>query len=203
MKKLILLFTLLSCSAFAASQTRIVGTGTNDASVGDVPITDPGDITANDGNNTGIVGGDRIQDAETSQRLKGTTLGNVFTIPTDATIDSIRCIIDIIDNRNKDEGTDLEVKLLKAGVVVGTDQSKAGTVPGTQTEITYAPGGLWGTTWTPAQINATDFGLAWRGDTVTGSVGERFEVGIDHFTIVVIYTPAASTSRIIIVTGGE
>lgn len=202
--RLLIFILFLPCFAFPASQTKIVGTCVNDPVAAQIDWTEPGDATADDGNNTGGVGGDRVADTEESDRLKGTMSGNVFTIPTDATIDSIRVEIDIIDNRNKDEGQDLEVKLIKAGSVVGTDQSKAGAIPGVQTIRVYAPGNLWGTTWTPAQINATDFGIGYRVDVID-DVG-RCEAGVDFLKITVIYTPAAGgavVGRRRIILGGQ
>jgi len=141
------LFLCGHSAAFAAAphtvsltQVRIVGTGANDASVGDIAITFPTRVNSDDNSFTGDVTGDQIQDAETHQRLKATMTGNLFTIPATATIVKIKIEYEMIDRRNKDEGLDLEVKILKAGVVSGNDQSKAGTVPGTVTIRVYDPG---------------------------------------------------------------
>ena len=187
--KLLLTFLLVPTIAFGVKVTKIVGTGTNDASVGNIAHTEVGDITADDGNTTGGISGDEVRDDDTHNRLKGTMSGNVFTVPGSATIDSIRVVIGIIDRRNNLEGQDLEVRLLKANNVVGDDESKPGAVLGSLTDVTYAPGGLWSTTWTPAQINATDFGVTYRGHVPTQS--GRYRLGIDHMTITVIYTEAA------------
>jgi len=198
----LILLLLLPCLAYPASQTKIVGTCVNDPVATNVDWTEPGDATADDGNNTGGVGGDRIQDTEESDRLKGTMSGNIFTIPGTATIDSIKVEIDIIDNRNKDEGQDLEVRLIKAGSPVGNDESKAAAVPGVQTIRVYAPLNLWGTTWTPAQINATDFGVGLRLEVI-GDAG-RCEAGVDFLRITVHYTPAAggAVGQIIMINDG-
>jgi len=191
----LLFILLLPCLVYPASQTKIVGTGVNDASVGDIALTSPGNVTADDGTFLGGVNGDRISDAETSQRLKATMSGNVFTIPAGATIDSIKVEIEINDFRNKDEGLDLEVKLLKAGVVSGTNQNKVSAVPNPIAIVTYAPLDNWGVTLTPSDVNATDFGCTWRGQ-VLFDVG-RLEVQIDFVRITVNYTAAAATGQII------
>lgn len=52
------------------------------------------------------------------------------------------------------------VKLVKAGAVVGDDQASASNTLTTSDAFTTFGGKdeLWGTTWTPAQVNASDFG---------------------------------------------
>ena len=61
--------------------------------------------------------------------------------------------------------------LLKAGSPVGTDHAATATNWGTtDATVTYGTStDLWGTTWTPAQINASNFGLRFRARNVNGS----------------------------------
>lgn len=59
---------------------------------------------------------------------------------------------------------DLELRLLKNGVLSGSDKADTAT-NWTTSDTTVSYGGtsdLWGTTWTPAQINASDFGVSLR-----------------------------------------
>jgi hypothetical protein len=50
---------------------------------------------------------------------------------------------------------------VKGGVIGGTDKSTGALQPGTLSYVTYGGSSdLWGQTWTPADINASDFGLA-------------------------------------------
>jgi len=55
---------------------------------------------------------------------------------------------------------DYEVRLLKGGSLAGTDQAIGGNWPGTDTYISYGGvSNLWGTTWSVAEVKASDFGL--------------------------------------------
>lgn len=81
----------------------------------------------------------------TSSRLKA--IGYLKTIPLDATITGIRA-----DWIYTETLLTHEVGLLKAGAPAGTVKTTAGTVDG---DYRYwgGDGDLWGTTWTPAQVN--------------------------------------------------
>jgi hypothetical protein len=81
---------------------------------------------------------------------------------------------------------DSTLQLTKAGSLVGTNNS--GTAWGGSLGWAYfgADGNMWGTTWTPAEINASGFGI-WN------AVGQEFTPGdgvfnIDAVTIQVFYT---------------
>lgn len=162
-----------------ASEVRIAGAGLNEAP-GDVAWLNPGRITANDNSDAG---GERV-DSETTQRLRSTTHG--FTIPSDATIDGFIVTDEIIDPDDT-AITDLEAKLNKAGVPVGADRL---LTPIWGARLTRTHGGasdLWGTTWTPAEVNASGFGFSLRAI----ATGDRGEPAVDHFTIECFFTPAA------------
>lgn len=102
-----------------------------------------------------------------SQRLELKEFG--FTIPEGATILGIA--VKVKRGRNYQSGggglKDLEIRLLKSGVVAGENKASAEEWPmdtvtfgNLMKEVTY--GGsetLWGTTWTRAQINSTTFGF--------------------------------------------
>jgi hypothetical protein len=83
-----------------------------------------------------------------------------FEIPADAAISGIVMSI----NRSADSANaiaDYEVKLIREGATVGLD--RGGTIPWPAT-FAYAdygePNDRWGTTWAPADVNATGFGVA-------------------------------------------
>lgn len=84
-----------------------------------------------------------------------------MNIPTTAIIRGIQ--VDIVRKASNTLVEDEDVFLIKAGVAAGTDHRSLtdwGTTDGT---ATYgAADDLWGTTWTPAQINATNFGVRLR-----------------------------------------
>lgn len=88
--------------------------------------------------------------------LKATGFG--FAIPTGATILGIKAEV---EKKQSISVTDYAVRLIKGGTIGTTDRSAAGFWSTVDTISTYGSGAdLWGTTWTPAQINASDFGFA-------------------------------------------
>lgn len=54
------------------------------------------------------------------------------------------------------------IKIVKGGTIVGTDKANTGTeLNTTDTYVSYGGSSdLWGTTWTPSDINASNFGVA-------------------------------------------
>lgn len=119
-----------------------------------------------------------------------TASGFGFTIPSRATIDGIECTCE----RQADFANDNSVKILKAGVVTGSEKSTGATwVAGTDTVATFGSStDLWGTTWTPADINNSGFGFA---VSAIGIAGGPAAARIDHMTVTVYYTllfPATS-----------
>ena len=67
------------------------------------------------------------------------------------------------------------IQLLKAGALVGIDQSNPFEWGSADTVVNYgSTSDLWATTWTPAQINATNFGIVvkanWSDDSGTATV---------------------------------
>lgn len=78
------------------------------------------------------------------------------------------------------------VRLLKADTLVGDNKADAATEwPSEQGYATYGGSAdLWGTSWTPAQINAADFGIGLSA-TVTAGLAE-----VDHVELTVHYTLA-------------
>ncbi len=115
-----------------------------------------------------------------SNYLTATDFG--FTIPTGATILGIKAEVE------KKQGVgviDYAVRLIKGGAVGTTDRSAAGSWLIADTTSTYGSGSdLWGTTWTPAQINASDFGFAMVAQDAGAGGATAF---VDHIRITVYY----------------
>ncbi|MBI4094645.1 MAG: hypothetical protein HY435_00425 [Candidatus Liptonbacteria bacterium] len=113
-----------------------------------------------------------------------------FAIPSDATIVGIKVEVERkINTINGRNIQDLSAKIIKTGSAQGDE--KAGSVNWSITEAYVGYGGetdLWGLTWTPAQINATDFGFQISAQFV-GSAGANLTASIDHIRITVTYTP--------------
>lgn len=168
------------------------GSGTNDASVGSENWIDPNNITFVGSPYTVYDPARSI--SGTSYYLKSGSHG--FSIPTEATIVGI--ILDI--NRRataRDQFAaqycvDNSVRLVKAGSPTGDDKQKSGsfadTYPTTLTTASY--GGiteLWGTTWTPSEINNTGFGAVLSSNS-NGGDNVAPNVEVNYFLITVYYT---------------
>ena len=152
-----------------------VGTGADDASIGTTIWASPGNILADD--NVYTLNGTAIA---TSHYLKGTNLG--FSVPSGATIDGIEVRTGAGATIN-DRSTITSVKIVKGGTISGNDN--AGGEALTTVEQIFAFGGstdLWGLTWTPSDVNASNFGFVLsttRSSTVTDVV--------DYFQVKVYY----------------
>jgi hypothetical protein len=116
-----------------------------------------------------------------------------YTIPTACTILGIEVAINMGGILTYPGASDQFVQLLKAGSAVGSNLATfepvdAPTVPGQNvnaTRIYGGPGNLWGTTWTPAQINATGFGVTF---TAGASQDQAAAMSVNTVRITVYYT---------------
>lgn len=167
----------------------IAGSGANDASAGDVAWTTPGNVTASDNSRAQAI---NIDSGQTSQYLKATGF-DFSAIPAGSTIDGIQVRVERSEKYGNNNSVDHTIQLLKAGSRVGTN--KADTVtnwPTTDTNADY--GGstdLWGTTWTLAQIQASNFGVSIRFGPPTSKNHEAY---VDAVWIKVWYTVPTGAS---------
>ncbi len=95
----------------------------------------------------------------TTQYLKLTNFG--FSIATDAVIDGIQVEVDRYTSTG--QIIDQSVKLVKGGTIGGTEKSGGAAWPTSDTDAYVSYGGsadLWGQTWTAADINSANFGIA-------------------------------------------
>lgn len=85
----------------------------------------------------------------------------------------------------------MDVLLLKNGTPAGNDKAAAGTWGTSDTTITYGGAGdLWGTTWTPAEVTASNFGVRLK---VSNANASSRTASVDHIDLTVYYsTPASS-----------
>jgi hypothetical protein len=109
-----------------------------------------------------------------------------FSIPGTATIDGIEITVEAGFN---DAATDDSVQLLKAGSAAGTAKTigGGGATASCGGAVSFVRGGaadLWGTTWTPAEINATGFGVLYDQSFANSA--------LDGVTITVHYTVAGA-----------
>lgn len=129
-----------------------------------------------------------VNDGEVSEYLRCTNYG--FAIPNTATINGITVTV-----RRIVSGTgggsivdDQVVQLVKANAVTG--DNKATTTAYTTAWVDAGYGGaadLWGTTWTPAEVNANNFGVAFATHKVNNNSGNR-TVSVDVIRVAVTYT---------------
>jgi len=89
--------------------------------------------------------------------LKATNFG--FSIPTAATIDGIIARVERHCSIASGAMT-IRLRAVKGGVIQSTDMDSGDVWPGSDASISYGGStNKWGTTWTPAQINASNFGF--------------------------------------------
>lgn len=174
----IIILGLASAWAYSAlasdSGALSPGTMADDATVGTVAWTNPNNAMASDNvyatcalnGTTGV-----------SHYLKATNFG--FAIPAGATINGILAEFEKKKSGANANGYDVTVKIVKADGTFGTT-NKADTVTAWSSTDTYvsvpvsgASTDLWGETWTPADINDVDFGVALSGKMVNISLNEN------------------------------
>ncbi len=116
--------------------------------------------------------------------------GYGFAIPATATV----CGIEVRMERHAaglligSSITDKHVFLMKAGAQVGTNHASGSGWSGSDGVAVYGhPADLWGTTWTPAQINASDFGLLFSAQMNAGLASLFLTANIDAISVTVHY----------------
>ena len=111
-------------------------------------------------------------------------IGFGFAIPGGSTILGIAVLV---ERSKADVGVVVNtyVQLLKAGSIAGTPVNDATDWPTTDAVATYGgAASLWGTTWSPTEINDADFGVQLVADE--GSVG-NVTLRVDQIRITVWY----------------
>lgn len=114
-----------------------------------------------------------------------------YTLPPNAVIDGIQVEYKVVaSQRWVESGSTL--KMMKAGSVVGSN--KAGLGSSANGIWTYGgPTDLWGTTWTPADINNATFGFNGNYDSVSSSPAD-YLMQIDYVRVTVYYHITGTTS---------
>jgi len=183
----------------ASSGPNDAGTGANVTGTGTVAWTNPGNITTAGTPYATL----SLNQNNITNYLQGSNYG--FAIPAGATITGITVVI----NRQSSGTTnplirDNSVNLVKGGVIQSTNYAATGTNwtnGGSFGTATY--GGatdLWGTTWTPADINASNFGVALSAIN-TNSFSRTGTV--DYIRITVNYNNAGTLNWYTVSSGGS
>jgi hypothetical protein len=154
---------VLAMSVSLIAQSTIgpnfAGTGVTGGGTG-VAWTDPGNISVDDNS---YATASSITTDQLTQVLQATNFG--FSIPSDATLAGIEVIIARYSpTTDPNIIRDNSVRLLKSGSPIGTNKAITGTNWPNNTEgvgeaIYGSSSDSWGTTWTPAEINSSDFGV--------------------------------------------
>lgn len=154
-------------------------TSTTNGSGIDGEWSNPANIFADDGSNATASFLDPPPNM--TNDLQGATFG--FDIPTNAIIDGIVFEMEVPSSNRWSEGFST-IRLQKAGVTTG--DNKAGTGSALSNVRTYGSAtDLWGTTWTPAEINAANFGVIFSA-AFTSSPND-FSIAVDFFRVTVYW----------------
>ena len=152
--------------------------------------SNPGNIIADDTSYATTANAQQRQpDEQTTCRATNFALN----VPAGATITGIQ--VEIMRAASGATVVDNVVSLVKGGAITGDNKATATAwpipppTPNMQTATYGGPADLWGTTWTPAEINAADFGVALSARRTAGSV----TASVDYFRVTVTYTPPSYT----------
>lgn len=147
--------------------------GADDASTGTIAWTNPGNILAGDSATATATFG-------TTHYLVATGFG--FAVPGAAVIDGI--VVEWLRSCTFGSSFDSRVRVVKGGVIGSTDRTAGGFYPTSPAYQSYgASTDLWGDTWTPTDVNASDFGAA-----LASAVAKSDTVAVDHCRMTVYYT---------------
>jgi len=184
-----LVISFHSLKAQCSSQGALSGSAfSDDNAVGNFSFSNPSNAAASD-NSRATAAALITLLSGTTHYLKASDFG--FTIPSSATICGIEVQVEkSASNINiilLASVNDNIVKLMKASSVVGSNYAQSTDWSTGDSYFTYGgPTDLWGTSWTPADINATGFGLAFSAN-INGIVGLLPVARVDHIKITVYY----------------
>ncbi len=179
------------------------GTGTNVATIGTVAWTNPGYIATVSTTDRAVV---TPNAGNISNYLMGTGYG--FTIPSNVQINGIEVVIGKLrESGSGNEIYDYSVRLVKNGSVTGSDYAQTSTNwtrdQGTPADVTYGgSSNLWGTTWTPSEINASNFGVAISATSPDNGV-DAYVYYMRISITYTVYTPGETVTQTFSYTGSD
>ncbi len=164
------------------SVTRSPTLCTNVATIGTAAWAGLANAMANDG----VYSTATVARNVTTNYLQCTGYG--FALPAGATV--LGVVVNVKRHTSRSTVRDAAMRMIKGGVIGATDRSTATNY--NTTDVTEAHGtssDLWGSTWTAADINATNFGAAFAAMNI--NTNRNIGVSVDHMPISVFYsTPA-------------
>jgi hypothetical protein len=168
------------------------GTGTNQAGVGTVTWTNPGNVTSDDGANRAVAS---TAKNEITNYLQASNFG--FNIAAGSTIQGITVEIDRSEGNTQAAGgiKDSEVKIVKADTTIGTTNMADASIFWPTSDTFKSYGGtsdVWGETWSATDVNDSDFGVVLSAVNTKVSGGGAAETArVDYVRITITYTPPA------------
>lgn len=188
-----------SCPSNTPVTTTATIAGTGAVSGTGITWTNPTRVNTED-NSYATSNGGFTNGTTSSQTLNATNFG--FSIPTTATISGIQVTIGRFRNGGfLGEVLDNSVRLIKSGTSVGNNNGLTGSNWGTtETAVGYGTtSDLWGTTWSPADVNSSNFGAAL---IVNFSSFSNRVANVDYVKIAVTYTVPGSLDWYTVSSGG-
>jgi MBG domain (YGX type)/Bacterial Ig-like domain (group 3) len=165
------------------------GSGSNVAGIGTEAWQNPGNITEPGTPYTTV---SLYHNHLYSNYLQAAQYG--FAIPAEATINGITLDINRQSSAHNPSIIDNVVSLVKSGNVVGDNKASTSAWPLSSVIFSYGgPTDLWGTTWTPNDINSPDFGAVLAIYRQNNGNNDRTGM-VDSMQITVYYTFNTSTS---------
>ncbi|MCK5800425.1 MAG: hypothetical protein KAI47_24720 [Deltaproteobacteria bacterium] len=175
------------CAATAQVGPKSPSAGVNDQRWGIKKWTKPGAITAEDASGSSTTG------AATATLYKGQANTNYLlatgfglTVPSTALITGITVEVRRRSLQGTGDIVDDRISLVANDAVTALNRAKAAPWSGAWTYASYgAASDLWGRVWTPAEVNGTDFGVAFAARYVGGAGNDR--PWVDHVRVTVHY----------------
>ncbi|MEN2489095.1 HYR domain-containing protein, partial [Flavobacterium sp. B11] len=176
------------CGSISSTGAKIASTGVNAGS--GIDWTNPGNIISNNSVNATVTVNSGGDTTVATKYLQGTNFK--FDIPSNATITGIQVGINSfssVGNSSSVYVKDNVVSLVKGGVITDVNKSKTANWNTSATALTNYGGtaDLWGTSWTPADIIASNFGVVLSAN-ITRTKGNDITASVDYIQITVTYT---------------
>jgi subtilisin-like proprotein convertase family protein len=192
--------SLTSSAACAAAipgtaGANFAGTGTTSGGFGTSWIN-TSRVSANDNSYTTTT--DNLDNGDVSEGLIATNFG--FAIPANATITGVQVTIGRFAS-NSNTIRDNNLQLVVGGATTGANRASA--TGWTSSEIAAAYGStsdLWGTALTPAQVNASNFGVSLAVECYSGNNRSPF---VDYIQITISYTTPGPLNWYTVSSGGS